>query len=323
MARENVARTARLLLAKGRPVEAGMAYTDLGEIMQVHGAFLDAEASYKKGLALLSHYTPPSDVRRVIAMDDLGWLYLTWGRLQDGSRLMDQARTHAARITTQDPVMIRHFDTQAAYNLVTGHYSEAHKDWDRALDVGRINFGPESPKYASILVHIAQGSSILGDYKLAEQLLRQYLAVKARGVSATPLELAVAQGELGHVCVQLHRLPEAQSWLDESTKAFNSHPEAAPLERSMVLSYRGDLSMAQHDWADAQWQYREALQIQQNVLGENKVVASSMLSLSKALQKLHLKDQAKQLAARAKAILSLRRDPALENTVDIMALRRQ
>lgn len=305
------------------PAAGGEAYLDLGEILQVHGAFSAAESTYKKAMALLAHSTAPDDLHRVIGMDDLGWLYLTWGRLRDGSRLMDEARTRAERVPSENVLLIRHFDTQAAYNLVIGRYSEANKNWNRALDIGRINFGTDSPKYADILLHIAQGNSISGDYKLAEQTLLHYLTIESPAISSTPVGLAVAQGELGHVCVQLRKFSEAQSWFDQALHVFETHPDAAPLARSMVLSYQGDLSMAQGDWTAAQLQYREALRIQQKVLGEGNVVAESMLSLSKALRKLHLKDQAKQLAARAKAILSARRDPAQEDTVDVMALRRQ
>ena len=60
-----------------------------------------------------------------------------------------------------------------------------------------------------------------------------------------------------------------------------------------------------------------------DVLGENNTVAQCMLSLSKALKKLHLKEEAKQLEARANAILANRKFLFQENTVDVMALRRQ
>jgi outer membrane protein assembly factor BamD (BamD/ComL family) len=85
----------------------------------------------------------------------------------------------------------------------------------------------------------------------------------------------------------------------------------------------GDYYMARGDWSNAQARYSEALRIQQSVLGENRAVAVSMIALSKALKKLHLKDQARNLMARAKTILSSHTDPLQQATVDVMALRRQ
>jgi hypothetical protein len=63
-----------LLLAKGEQADAGDVYLRLGEIGQVHGAFKDAGASYKKGLDVLKRYAKPNDLRLVLALDDLGWL---------------------------------------------------------------------------------------------------------------------------------------------------------------------------------------------------------------------------------------------------------
>jgi hypothetical protein len=68
-------------------------------------------------------------------------------------------------------------------------------------------------------------------------------------------------------------------------------------------------------------QYREALNLQQRVLGKNNAVAASMISLSKALKKLHLKDQARQLVAQAKAIAASEKTPLRDQTVDVLALR--
>lgn len=40
---------------------------------------------------------------------------------------------------------------QAAALVGAGRYSEANKDWNRALEVGEVNFGLDSPAYANIL----------------------------------------------------------------------------------------------------------------------------------------------------------------------------
>lgn len=322
-ARQGFLRQVNMFLAKGQMAAAGEAYVRLGDIAQVHGAFLAAELTYRKGIDLLVHNTPPEDLRASFAMDDLGWMYVTWGRLPDGSRLMDQARARAEHVLPNDAGLIRHLDVQAAYNVVIGRYSEAYKNWNRALAIGSINFGPDSPKYANLLVHIAQASSTSGDYRTAEEMLRRYLAAEEAGVSTTPMGVAIAQGELGHVCTGLHKFSEAQSWLDQSLSVFRKYPDAAPLVQSMILTYMGDLSMAQSDWAGAGTHYRDALRLQQSVLGENNAVAASMLSLSSALKKLHRNDEAKQFIVRANAIRAARKNPVEEDTVDVLALRRQ
>src|ERR1700722_11440305 len=84
-----------LLRASGDHAGVGRVYIELGEITQVHGEFSIAEKNYKQGLALLDRHAAPHDVPLVThdgllvtAVDDLGWLYVSWGRFMDGSRLM-------------------------------------------------------------------------------------------------------------------------------------------------------------------------------------------------------------------------------------------
>ena len=322
-ARKIYAQELSLLLANGRHAEAGDIYLRLGEINQINGTFPAAEATYKKGLDLLKSSLQPNDLRLVMALDDLGWLYVTWGKFNDGSHLLDQARTRADSADPNDPRLIRHLDTHAAYLMVAGRYSEAQKDWTRALEVGNKNYGPDSPKYDTILVHYGQGSVLRGDYRVAEQMFKRYLAIENYDQSETTTAHAVAAGELARVYTQLHRYPEAQNWFETSTRILNQQPEQAPLIRSMILSYWGDFYMTQGDWSNAQAQYREALGIQEKVLGENRAVASAMISLSSALKKLHFKDEARSLIARAKAIFSAQRNPLEQATVDVLALRHQ
>ena len=123
----------KLLLARGQEAEGGAVYIKLGEINQMHGAFSLAEVNYNSGLDLLKRYAKPNDFRLVIALDDLGWLDIMWGRLMEGSRLLDQARMKAEEAPPNDPRLIGHLDTQAAYLTTTGKYSEARKLWTRAL----------------------------------------------------------------------------------------------------------------------------------------------------------------------------------------------
>ncbi len=311
------------LLAKGQLVAAGSVYSELGEITQIHGLFPAAEAYYKKSLELLKRNAPPNDLRLVGAMDDLGWLYTTWGRLPDGSRLMDEAENRANRAQPSDPGLIRHLDAQAAYLMVTGRYTEAQRDWNRALQIGQLNYGLDSPIYDTVLMHSGQAHALYGDYNAAAEMFRQFLAIEDRvSVRPTPTRSAAA-AELAHIYTQLHKFSDARPWFDQALVPFQNNPDEAPLVHSMVLSYLGDFYMGQRDYNNAQLQYREALNLQQRVLGKNNAVAASMISLSKALKKLHLKDQASQLVAQAKAIVASERTPLRDQTVDVLALRHQ
>jgi tetratricopeptide (TPR) repeat protein len=321
-ARKLYLRALNLLLVKGQLADAGSVYSQLGEINQVHGVFPAAESYYKKSLDLLKRYAPPNDLRLVSAMDGLGWMYITWGRLADGSRLMDEAQTRGDRAQPNDPRLIRHLDSQAAYLVVLGKYSEAQRDWNRALEIGKVNYGPDGQQYANILVHLGQASSLYGDYAAAARMFRRYLKIEDQAPGPPTISRAVAESELARVYTNLHQFSEARPWFDEALFAFRNNPDEAPLAYSMALSYLGDYYMAREAWSNARRQYQQALNIQQGVLGENHAVVASMLSLSKALKKLHLKSEAKDLVAQARAIAAAERNPLQDQTVDVLALSR-
>lgn len=303
--------------------EAAEGYLRAGEVSQVRGDWPRAETLYKTALGLLQHSAALDDLPRVTAFDDLGWLYVSWGKMAEGARLMDEARARAERVEPDDPRLIQHWDTQAAYLVVLGRYSEARRDWAHALEIGRFNYGPDSPKYAAILVHCGQASSVYGDYKNADEMLRRYLTLEPDPNRETEDARAVAQGELAHVYVEQHRYLEARRLFDRALAVFQNDPKRAPLVRSSILLYLGDFYMDQRQWGNAQLQYREAVNIQRKILGVNNAVASSMISLSAALKKLHQKNEAQQWMARAKAILTAQKDELPPDTVDVLALSRE
>jgi tetratricopeptide (TPR) repeat protein len=311
-----------LLIADGKQVEAAGIYLELGELTQIHGAFPAAESDYKTGLDLLKRYAQPNDFRLAGAMDDLGWLYITWGRFLEGSRLMDLARTKAQEAQQNNPDLIRHLDMQGAYQLVAGRYSEAKKDWNRALDIGKMTYGPDSPEYAAVFVHLGQANALYGDYDAASQMFRRFFEIEDPVSTLPSTSWAMAAGELAHAYVQLRKFSEARPWFDQALSIFKGDQDRAPLVHSILLSYLGDYYMAQDSWRNAESEYRQALDLRRKVLGDNNAVAATMISLSKALQKLHLKEEAKELLARAKAMLANQKSPPMDQTVDVMALRR-
>lgn len=309
------------LMSQARLAEAGAIYCALGEVYQVHGDFPSAEAHYKQGLHLLKENAPPADFRTVAALDDLGWLYVTWGKLDEASRLIGEARVLAERLRANDPGLIRHLDTQAAYLVVIGKYSDAEKSWNRALAIGQLVFGPDSPEYDTILIHFGQACDLSRDYDAAAEFFRRYISIEDRLPHGASPSRAVAAGELGHVYTELHKFDEARRWFEDSL--MNSNAVDMPLVYSMIVSYYGDYFMATSQWRDAETQYRKALAIQERVLGDNHAVAASMILLAKALRKLHGKAEAKRLETRAQQILVDEKFPAAQQTVDVLALRHE
>lgn len=307
----------------GPPSEISRVYVDLGEQAQVEGRFSEAEADYQRALRVLASGTDPSDPYATIALDDLGWLYVTWGRLDDGARLLDQAQSRGEQNPRlSDPQWMKHLDTQAAYRVLQGKYTDAQRLWTRALKIGKEHFGPNAWQYDNLLVHFGQACMRSGDYDLARRLFEQYVTIESRA-SAQPREQnAIVLGELAHLYTIQHSYRAAEPLLKKSIAILQELTEKAPLSDSLLFVYYGDYYMAQNQWNNAAQQYHQALALQRQVLGDTRVAASSMELLSNALRKLHRKREAKQLSAEARKIWAEQPDlVAAQDTVDVQSLR--
>jgi tetratricopeptide (TPR) repeat protein len=311
-----------ILEQTGRGTEAGSVYIALGEISQSNGDYPKAESEYKKAIAALER-TGPGGFSLAIALDNLGWLYVTCGRLSEGSGLLDEARSMAEQASAgKDPRLIRHLDTQAAYRSILGQHSEAQRLWRRALTLREGYYGPQGYQYNNVLVHFGQASVHSGDYQTAKDMFERYLAIESRIARPLSAPRAVVTGELANLFTQQHQYAEAEPVFQQALELIRVGPEKSPLSLSLILSYYGDYFMARGDWTNAEQRFRQALALQEEILGDTRVAASSMEALSKALRKQHRKKEADQLAAKAGSIRAAQ--PGLlfsRNTVDVQSLR--
>jgi tetratricopeptide (TPR) repeat protein len=221
--------------------------------------------------------------------------------------------------------LIRFLDVQASFLATTGRYSEAESLWSRALRIGEKTYAGDSFQYQELFLHLGQAYTMTGDEKSAETMFRRFLAIRRPQVGLSVVTEAVVRAELARTYTNLQRFKEAEPLLLESVRVVESTPNKMPVAFALILSYFGDYYMARGRWAEAEVPYRKALKMREDTLGENAPdVAASMLSLSKALRKLHNKQEAEQLVERASCIMALQKDPLYTgHTIDVRALRQK
>lgn len=91
-------RELEVLQHSGNQVAAGVTYTSIAAILQIEGAFSEAEASYQNALDLLNRYAGPTDVRTATALNGMGWLYTLWGRAREAGQLVEKASETAEEL---------------------------------------------------------------------------------------------------------------------------------------------------------------------------------------------------------------------------------
>lgn len=312
-----------ILERRGENVDAGLTYTSLAEVLQIEGSFSDAEAFYKNAVTLLNQYAGPGDLRTARALNALGWLYTLWGKVDKAKQILEKALAAATKALPENsPHLIRFLDVQASFLTTTGKYSEAEKLWRRALEIGKHAYPGGGIQYEEVFLHLGQAYATTGDERSAEEMFRSFLAVQKSGNGMQTVTEAVVKAELAKTYTNLQNFKEAEPLLLESVRTVEAMPGKVPQAHALILSYLGDYYTARSQWADAEVQYRKALKMREDMLGETAPdVAASMLSLSKALRKLHRKPEAEQLLERASCIMALQKNPLYTGaTVDVRAL---
>jgi tetratricopeptide (TPR) repeat protein len=319
-------RELEVLQNTGNQIAAGAANGSIAEILEIEGAFDEAETSYKNAVELLDRYAGPTDVRTAAALNGMAWLYTLWGRTSKASQFVEKASAAAERaLAPDDPRLIDFLDVRASFLSTTGKYSEAERVWKRALQIGGKAYPHDDSRYDEVFLHLGQAYSVVQDYRPAEEMFRRFLAIDRPRAGADAAIRAVATAELARIYMEQRRFVDAEPLFSKSVQMIESERNHVPVAYSLIRSYFGDYYMARSKWSEAETQYRSALKLREAMLGEDAPdVAASMLSLSKALGKLHRKKEAEQYQAQAASIVASQKNPAYRgDTVDVRAFRQQ
>jgi len=308
----------------GNEVAAGEVYRSLAGILQIEGAFSEAETSYQKSVELLTRCAGPGDIRTATTLNGLAWLYTLWGKMHEANLLLRQAMEAADRaLAPDDPRFIRFLDVRASFLTASGKYSEAERSWKRALQIGKKAYSGDDAKYDEVLLHLGQLYSVTEDFKSAEDMFQRFLVIAKPLAGPDSVIRAVATAELARVYSQQRKFDAAAQLFSHSIQLIETERDKVPVVYSLIRTYFGDYYMARSQWPEAEVQYRNALALRETMLGKNAPdVAASMLSLSKALTKLHRKKEAQQYYAQALAIATSQNNAIYSgDTIDVRAFR--
>ena len=317
-------REVEVLRGSGNPAAAGQAYLSVAGILQIEGSFSEAETSYQNAIEALSRSAGTKDIRTAAALNGLGWLYTLWGRTEEAGRLLEKARVTAEKsLAPGDPRLIHFVDAQASFLATTGRYSEAEKLWKQAIEIGEKAYPGQERNYDEVFLHLGQVYAITHDYGSAEAMFQRFLAIDKQAIGPSAAIRAVATAEIARIYTDEHKYGNAELLFSQSLQMMESERNKVPLSYSLIQSYLGDYYMERSRWRDAEKQYRNALQMRIAMLGEHASdVAASMVSLSKALRKLHRKKEANQYLAQASSIAAVQQNPVYRaETIDVRAFR--
>ena len=205
----------------------------------------------------------------------------------------------------------------------TGKYREAERKWAIAVNIAEHAYGENEVKYGSLLLHLGQMYSLLGDYPAAETMLQRSLAAKEKTSGSDPVDRAVIMSSLALAYAKHRKLGEAEPLVLKSVEASKTGCSEAPTACAVIRSNLGRDYMATGQWAAAELEFERALRLREDTLGQHPLVADSLISLSRALRKLNRKKEARIYETRGTEILASQRNPAYDtnNIIDVRSFQ--
>jgi tetratricopeptide (TPR) repeat protein len=192
-------------------------------------------------------------------------------------------------------------EVEERYNQ--GRYAEAVPLAQQALTLAEATFGPEHPRVATSLQHLARLHRELGRYAEAEPLLQRALTIREQILGPEHPEVASSLNELALLSKDQGRYAQAEPLLQRALTIREQalgvqHPEVAESLNDLAVLYQ-----AQGRYAEAEPFYQRALRIREQALGpKHPDVALSLNNLATLYQAQGQLAQAEPLFQRALTI---------------------
>ena len=310
-------------LVRDKPLSEAEIHSSMGSLLALQGSFSQAETYLKSSIQSFTKHAGGNDLRTARAWNVLGWVYTASGDINHATEAVQKAEAITERILPRDSTKrIPFLDHHAELFLEIGRYSEAERLWREAAQIDQNSRGENDSQFDVIFLHLGHMYSSIGEYKPAQEALEHFLSIEQNVMPQGSLAQAVALGELGNTYAHLKDHSEAEPTLEKSIDMLRTLPGNVPLANALVGTYLGDYFMSQQRWSEAVNQYREALKTRQALIPHTALVAGTMTALSRALEKLKQKAEAKRYWKEAEAILAQQDNPIYSgDTVDVKSFR--
>ena len=309
--------------AHSQPLSDAEVRSSLGSLFALQGSFSQAETYLKSSIQTFTEHAGANDLRTARAWNVLGWIYTASGEINQATDAVQKAETITDRVLPPDSVeRIPFLDHHAELLSQIGKYSDAERLWREAARIDQTSRGYNDSQFDVILLHMGHMYASIGEYEPAQEALEHFLSIEQRVMAEGSLAQAIALGELGNTYAHMKDHSEAEPTLKQSIEMLRTIPGKVPLANALVGTYLGDYLMSQQRWSEAADQYRRSLETRQAVVPHTALVANTMTALSRALEKLKQKAEAKRYRKAAEAILSEQSNPFNSgNTVDVKSFR--
>ncbi len=129
--------------------------------------------------------------------ENLAWLYVKLGRLQDAAEALDETiKTTTAQFGGSSRQLLMPLSLRSELLLTRGEYSEAEQAARRANNISKAIFDTESSKHVPSMLRLASVYSTIGDYDKAQRELTNAIAILKVQFGTDHVDVAKAISQL-------------------------------------------------------------------------------------------------------------------------------
>lgn len=199
---------------------------NLAHVYQRQGRYDEAEALYRKALAIKTQMNGSGDLQVARTLSNLGSL----NRLQGKLNIAEQLERQALEIVEKTPgaenaLVVGVVNSLAFTTQSLGKYEEAERLYQRGLQIAQNDPGSGLQK-ASLINDLAMSYLSLSKNREAEALLTQGLAIREEKLGANHPDVAETLNNLARASEALGKVQEMVAYSRRATRALVAHDAA-------------------------------------------------------------------------------------------------
>jgi tetratricopeptide (TPR) repeat protein len=316
-----------VLILTGMAPHDGLAQDEEWQALcQLSIAAYDA-GQYQESLEYAQRAVPASeafglrDVRVAETLRRVGLAYDVLGRFVESERAYVRALSILEEDAGEGFLLAQVLEGLALVQLHSGSYARAERLMQRAVAMGGKARGSDHPDVAGMLANLASAQMMLRKDSEAQALFERALALFEAGASQYQQERAGIMANLGFLAFWRSDISAANAYLERSVTAHEAvvgrhHPQ---MIRPLLNLARVRLELKHTK--DAEGPVFQAMTIAEGSFGGNHLSLYEVcVTYAAVLRETGRKKEARQMEARAKAILATNRADVEHLTVDISGL---
>lgn len=211
-------------------------------------AYQLAETAFQDAKTFIESQNLTTDLSYVRCVSNMTLVYMAQGKVNEAQEYLDLALKASGSLGENSPAYIANLNSLAKVQQMAGHYNEAEKDFDLALDKVKKSFGESSLQYAIVLNNKAMLYQNVGRYDEAINLMKKAITTqeaafkKAMKRTKNSFDGRRFQSNLAFMYQMAGKYAEAEATFLEMKKSYErnvaaANPEYAALLNQMAVLY--------------------------------------------------------------------------------------